>query len=58
MRASNHPGADLPQRRTLREASQDRLDPAVEGRILVEDGGAIEQADATDRTAQDDIVMR
>ena len=42
-------------RRVTRE---DLLDPLVHGGIPVEDGGAVQQPDATDGAPQDEVVVR
>jgi hypothetical protein len=38
--------------------SQDPFDPVVQLGAIVEDGDAIEQADAADRAPEDQVVMR
>jgi hypothetical protein len=40
-----------------RRGGEDRLDPAVERFVRVEDRGAVEQADAADGAAQDLVVV-
>ena len=46
------------RRRTRRKLTEDGLDPVVQRGVLIEDGGAVEQTDATDRAPEDRVVVR
>jgi hypothetical protein len=38
--------------------AEDGLDPVMKGVVIVEDGGAVEQTDATDGASENSVVVR